>query len=457
MRLHSTRQKRARRSSSRLRASRPPLPPPADPALRRLRAAAALRHLWLDDVAPRTIPDESSPDDIFADALALLANQGDVFLSGGLVFLDPAFATELLKPLVDHRLSRERAEPHVEEHVRATLGATLGERASRSAVEQLLRAVEALKRKVLREPLLPFLWRGTALRAEDYPHAIRMLCESGVLFELPPPPEMGILGKTLAFSPATLAAVATLGSRQWAMPMRLPKDRPGSVGRLFRNETLEEGQTQIGLRFDFHGNMLPPGVIERCVAAGVTAGQVLECWYGGVLVADPLNAARTKGLLELTTSGAASDGERRRRVWLEIEARGACEVPGLWRLLTPLRHAVRNVLEEYPGVYYAESLLCPRCRSEGRWASPTVWSLEFDHEFDLENGRKTHEYCQECDALVEPVRHHPPPRRPPPCLPQPCCWQPLQPPPSSPQSYPLPPWPLWPTRARRLPSRCDAA
>ena len=145
--------------------SRPQAAPPANPALRRPYVPLhALQRLWLDEVAPRVIPDEPSCESILADALSLLANQGDIFVSGGLVFLDPAFATELLKPIVDHRLSREREAPNVEEHVRATLGATQGARASRSAVEQLLRGIDSLKSKgMLREPLLPFLWRSTAL------------------------------------------------------------------------------------------------------------------------------------------------------------------------------------------------------------------------------------------------------------------------------------------------------
>ena len=42
---------------------------------------------------------------ILTDALELLANQGELFIGAGMVFLDPGFATELLRPLVDHQLT----------------------------------------------------------------------------------------------------------------------------------------------------------------------------------------------------------------------------------------------------------------------------------------------------------------------------------------------------------------
>ena len=51
------------------------------------------------------LPGETETEAILSDALRLLCNQGEIFISAGMVFLDPAFATEMLKPLVDHRLS----------------------------------------------------------------------------------------------------------------------------------------------------------------------------------------------------------------------------------------------------------------------------------------------------------------------------------------------------------------
>ena len=270
--------------------------------------------------------------------------------------------------------------------------ATAGVDGGSEAVELLLRAVDALIDKgMLREPLLPFLWRGTALRVEDYPYAARMLCEVGVLFELAAGKTKAIVdGKQISFHGAGSDPSAPK-VRQWAMPMRLPSTRPENVGnKLWKAETLQTGQTQLSMRFDFHGINLPPGVIERCVAGGAAAGQLLQCWYDGVLIAD---GSGTKALLQLVTADARGG----KCVWLEASVRGSGEIDVLWPLLWPLVDAVRSVLAEYRGVFYAEEIACPRCPTEGRWSDASMWSIAHD----LERGRKTHDYCQQCDARVE--------------------------------------------------------
>ena len=77
---------------------------------------------------------------------------------------------------------------------------------------------------------------------------------------------------------------------------------------------------------------LPPGVVERCVAGGVAAGKLLHCWRSGVLVSDPQSGGRTRGRVQLTTESPAGE----RCLWLEVDVRGACDVRGLWPLLTLL-------------------------------------------------------------------------------------------------------------------------
>ena len=58
--------------------------------------------------------------------------------------------------------------------------------------ERLLKAIdEHVTKGVLSEALLPFYWRGTALQPKDYGHAVRMLCDTGVLIELPAAEEVG--------------------------------------------------------------------------------------------------------------------------------------------------------------------------------------------------------------------------------------------------------------------------
>ena len=73
--------------------------------------------------------------------------------AAGIVFLDPAFATEILKPLVDHRLSKASAKKDVMTFVRATQGAEAGA----DTVARLLNAVnDHVTKGILSEALLPF-------------------------------------------------------------------------------------------------------------------------------------------------------------------------------------------------------------------------------------------------------------------------------------------------------------
>jgi len=129
----------------------------------------------------------AAPDGETLDsAVALLEAQGELFRSCGVVYLDPVFVTELIKPLVDHRLTGEGGkldngfvEPRVREYVRKTQ--VTDQEAASSLLEMLRMLVEHGE---LVEPLLTFLWWGVALQPQDHAAAVQMLCESAVLIEL---------------------------------------------------------------------------------------------------------------------------------------------------------------------------------------------------------------------------------------------------------------------------------
>ena len=78
-------------------------PVSAAPAKKPYTMLADLQKLWAKKVVPAMQATLGTLDDagtILADALRLQCNQGDLFAASGIVFLDPAFATEMLKPLV---------------------------------------------------------------------------------------------------------------------------------------------------------------------------------------------------------------------------------------------------------------------------------------------------------------------------------------------------------------------
>ena len=153
----------------------------------------------MDEVVPAL--DVEADVDVMHDALQLLVNQGEVFSSSGIIYLQPDYITRLLKPLVDHRLTRSRFQQ--------ILGALPGDaetQARRAAL--LLPACELFTRTgELREELLAPMWQPLGLGGDDYGDVVVMLSASGVLF---------------------LAEHSTHG-RRWVMPMRLPEARPAEA------------------------------------------------------------------------------------------------------------------------------------------------------------------------------------------------------------------------------------
>lgn len=316
-------------------ASTSPHPPPAldspsasppKTAKRPYILLADLQSIWTDEIAPRALPGEASPLSILTDALELLSNQGELFLAAGMVFLDPGFATELLRPLVDHTLtSAADAKADVEKYVSATPGLA----SDAGLVENLLREIDAFVAMGLLSPrLLPFFWRATALAPADHDAAKRMLLDAGVLIEVAAGEEMRLM-----------------------MPMRMSVLRPPAVADSWDAKPPEnqKGEARQGVRFDLTGARLPPGVIERCVgsATALVGWRPIECWRHGVLLReavaeeDDKAAAAATALLEMTSSE------------LTVEVRGgraeSSASEALQQALAPLVGVVDHVLSEYPG------------------------------------------------------------------------------------------------------------
>ena len=273
-----------------------------------------LSTLW-KDIAAKILPDEKDPLSVLTDALDLLGNQGEIFEANGIVFLDPGFATELLRPLVDHTLSVTAAEKDVAAYVRATPGLATDE----AAPQRILDGINELcTNGRFSVDLLPFLWRATALDPKDYERAKSMLCDAGVL----------------------------IPSDAWLMmPMRMPRSRSKGVEALWPAEA-SSGQVELSVTFSFLGVKLPPGAIERCVGCvGALQGcRLLECWRLGALLSDVASEGKTVALLELGAAGVS----------LTAQVRGSGEAAGLWPVLTPLVAAVERVLSDYSGIAYSK-------------------------------------------------------------------------------------------------------
>ena len=126
------------------------------------------KQLWTEEIAGRMgLPSDAQ---VLEDALQLLVNQGEIFSSSGIIYLQPNYVTRLLKPLVDHRLGKKQKKG---EESKNTLDITLldPERGAR-----LQPAVDALvKSGELREELLPLLWEPLGLERDDYGEVLMMM------------------------------------------------------------------------------------------------------------------------------------------------------------------------------------------------------------------------------------------------------------------------------------------
>lgn len=303
-------------------------------------------HIWLNDVVPAL--DVEADATVMHDALQLLVNQGEVFSSSGIIYLQPDYITRLLKPLVDHRLTRSRFQQ--------TLGTLPGDAETQQRrAALLLPACDIFVRTgELREELLPAMWQPLGLHSDDYGDVMVMLATSGVVF---------------------LAHHEEHG-RRWVMPLRLPENRP--------SEPYEQWVSMMDLEVTEHmavgyrlGRFAPPGITERLTAACKGLGEYYAFWKRGAILNTTL--AQTQLLLEMRTTmvpGSVS-GEIQARHELCIELRGPKGFRSqMWLLLLRVQEVTEKLLEDFPGIYPDGLAYCPGClRSEEHREHPHSWPL----------------------------------------------------------------------------------
>ena len=302
-------------------------------------AVGEAEYLWLhlvlpalEERAPRGAKDGGGGVQVLRDALQLLVNQGEIFASSGIIYLQPDYITRLLKPLVDHRLTRQRFQQ--------TLGALPGDaetQARRAAL--LLPACELFtKTGELREELLTPMWQPLGLDSNDYGDVVLMLATSGVLF---------------------LAEHARHG-RRWVMPMRLPAACADDVYGQWTAALDDAAYEQVGLGYRL-GRFAPPGVCERLVAACNGLGRYCGFWKGGALLHTSIPGSTL--LLEMRTaveSGGADGAHATHEQHVEVRAPRAAR-RDVWALLLRVNELVGKILEDFPGIVCEGQLCCPGC------------------------------------------------------------------------------------------------
>ena len=214
-------------------------------------------------------------EEILINAVRLATEQGAIFTTADVVYLDPPFANLLLQPLVDHRLHEEsgsRVPAGLMDYAAqsAMVGAVGPDYHSRLQAEYerlrvLVSDFTGAKAK-LTPPLLRFLWRGADRAGDHTERHAKMLCDAGVLFPLE----------------RTVAAA-------YIMPMGLPESAPPQLAQEWP-QTLLPGEVQVRAMCSWEA-YVPPGLVERAIASllGLEAEGALQCafqvyWARGALL-----------------------------------------------------------------------------------------------------------------------------------------------------------------------------
>ena len=324
------------------------------------------KQIWSNEVAGRL--GLQADAQVLDDALQLLVNQGEIFSSCGIIYLQPNYVVRLLKPLVDHRLGRQffqKGQAGAE-----MLGGDPATVAQKAAM--LLPAVDALvKSGELREELLPTLWEPLGLERDDYAEVLMMMSVSGVLF----------------------LAEHTQQGRRWVMPMRLPANQPSDAMWKW-NEAMEQPEAeQLTMSYRI-GKIAPPGIPERLTASCYGFGKYHRFWKFGALI-----ETRTKDssplLLELRRP-QAEDGSTNYELCVEMRGRKLYR-GDFWAILLQVKDIADVIINDFPGLEAAAELSCPTCsRSAEHRETCTRWPVD-----ELQTRAMICPTCQEQVALSQ--------------------------------------------------------
>jgi len=334
------------------------------------------KQIFLSEFAPglkMQVPD----DQLLSDARNVLCNQGEIFSSSGIIYLQPDYVTRLLKPLVDHRLGKKFL---------MSVSAALADNVSEAERITAMNAAEALTTAgELREELLPVLWEPAGLKRDDFGGVALMLSAAGVLF----------------------LAEHTQQGRRWVMPMRLPDVQPTDAKNAWQLTVAEEDTEVLGIVMRL-GYFAPPGILERLMASCYGLGKYHKFWKRGALIETELLSL----LIELRQKELGSDDELEQRAGsdgshhrlsanqmaaLQARKEQATQVQNndprkefdltiefcgdkssrsqMWVMLMQVRQIAQSVIDDFPGLAVASEFCCPGCvaRFDNK---PFTWPLD---------------------------------------------------------------------------------
>ena len=311
-------------------------------------------HTAVDDAGPGNV-DALLVDDV----LQLLAAQGEVFVSAEIAYLTQHIAT-LMKPLVDHRLSRRSAALHFAGS--ASHGAAL-----LSAVDELVNV------GVLRELLA--LLSDVGLLPADYPRYYSCSKSRACCFLSRRQRRGRRRHRNCKRGRSSCDSVGASG-RRWVMPMRCPGSSHCIPPCGTTSVPPARGRGCVLQRLTLAA--CAPGLIERLMAAchslesTTTFGGVPRRWradQGGTL-----GRREARLLLDVVEAVVASDAPTTRAApdfALHFEAFGPLQSKAdVEKLLAQAQELLEHLLHDFPGMVASAATL----HGAARWrcAEPQV-------------------------------------------------------------------------------------
>jgi len=289
----------------------------------------------------------NNPKEVFEDALLLYEAQGVIFIDSGLVFLEPSFVTDLVRPLVDHQLKDDVESGKTVED----LVAFRNDSQEAVDVDSLMVELDEFvaSAEIASWPILSFLWRDIkGLDKKHYPQVIEMLVASGVIL-------------TLKFDGENDAVAI--------VPLRLAKEAEPLARARFWPALKPEQQRELELVFWLFAGC-PAGLAELFASEAHRFGTSLHCWVTGVVTR--------------SVTGPVVCTERVKEVYPERVKEGIVfkvrfnsdEEAAAWNLLSEANRLLESQgATRFPGLCYGARLRCEDCvKAKAERVEELPWS-----------------------------------------------------------------------------------
>ena len=320
---------------------------------------------------------ENFSADVFNDALKLLNAQGDIFIDSGYVFLIPSFISEIIKPIVNHEMTKSSLELNksdIQDYTEKVVSNNVNKLINKEAKKEVNKAFDNIKKALTKlletrhlevDVVLPFLWRNIAEISEhDCRPIVQMLERTGFIF----------------------TSYSKEGNPQKMIMDRLPNNPDDSeleaVWPIKCPQDFEDHQMHI--KFDAG---CPPSLAAHVAAYLHGWGRCRYAWLQGAVITKDSEKYRVELVENTKEDGMAFECYVRLTVRIKSKKLGIDEI-FLFKRMAKFVEKERE--DRLPGILFNVTFPCPK----SSYCEPTIeWNLEEDKPLD-------DAYCSSCECEI---------------------------------------------------------